>query len=72
MMTLVMMTNITMMMDMVLMTDIVMMTDMIIMTNLTIIDWELTEKDVYEMIFDSNKDEEKFYNAYVKVKGFSI
>ncbi|KAI8534282.1 hypothetical protein RHMOL_Rhmol10G0078200 [Rhododendron molle] len=33
---------------------------------------ELTEEDVYEMIFDSDKDGERFYNAYAKVKGFSV
>ncbi|XP_058215410.1 uncharacterized protein LOC131326593 [Rhododendron vialii] len=32
---------------------------------------ELTEEDVYEMIFDSDEDGERFYNAYAKVKGFS-
>ncbi|KAI8567571.1 hypothetical protein RHMOL_Rhmol02G0132300 [Rhododendron molle] len=33
---------------------------------------ELTEEDVYEMIFDSDEVGERFYNAYVKVKGFSV
>ncbi|KAI8542542.1 hypothetical protein RHMOL_Rhmol08G0145900 [Rhododendron molle] len=27
---------------------------------------ELTEEDVYEMIFDSDEDGERFYNAYAK------
>ncbi|KAI8572051.1 hypothetical protein RHMOL_Rhmol01G0168300 [Rhododendron molle] len=33
---------------------------------------ELTEEDVYEMIFNSDEDGERFYNAYAKVKGFSV
>ncbi|KAI8559641.1 hypothetical protein RHMOL_Rhmol04G0189000 [Rhododendron molle] len=33
---------------------------------------ELTEEDVYEMIFDSDEYGERFYNAYAKVKGFSV
>ncbi|KAF7147592.1 hypothetical protein RHSIM_Rhsim03G0147000 [Rhododendron simsii] len=33
---------------------------------------ELTEEDVYGMIFDSDDDGERFYNAYAKVKGFSV
>ncbi|XP_028091452.1 protein FAR1-RELATED SEQUENCE 5-like [Camellia sinensis] len=33
---------------------------------------ELTEKDVFEMTFDSEENGERFYNSYAKVKGFSI
>ncbi|XP_058198578.1 protein FAR1-RELATED SEQUENCE 5-like [Rhododendron vialii] len=33
---------------------------------------ELTEEDVYEMTFDSDEDGERFYNAYAKVKVFSV
>ncbi|KAI8554725.1 hypothetical protein RHMOL_Rhmol05G0120700 [Rhododendron molle] len=33
---------------------------------------ELTEEDVYEMVFYSDEDGERFYNAYAKVKGFSV
>ncbi|CAL5430946.1 unnamed protein product [Camellia sinensis] len=33
---------------------------------------ELTEKDVFEMTFDSKENGERFYNSYAKVKGFSI
>ncbi|KAI8537965.1 hypothetical protein RHMOL_Rhmol09G0064200 [Rhododendron molle] len=32
---------------------------------------ELTEEDVYEMIFDSEENGERFYNTYAKVKDFS-
>ncbi|KAF7146033.1 hypothetical protein RHSIM_Rhsim04G0142400 [Rhododendron simsii] len=33
---------------------------------------ELTEEDIYEMIFDSDEDGKRFYNAYAKVKDFSV
>ncbi|XP_028105682.1 protein FAR1-RELATED SEQUENCE 5-like [Camellia sinensis] len=33
---------------------------------------ELTERDVFEMTFDSEENGERFYNSYAKVKGFSI
>ena len=33
---------------------------------------ELTDKEVFQMTFDSHEDGEIFYNAYAKVKGFSV